>query len=136
MAVRSLAGIVVVMALIAVLLAVTGVYGVLSFAVNQRTCEFGLRMVLGSNRVRIFRSILLRGTRQIAIGLACGVALAVPAVWAFAHLIKNSPFPFRSFDASAFGLAAALLVLVSLAGMYLPALRATQVDPMKALRTE
>ncbi|UWZ84302.1 ADOP family duplicated permease [Occallatibacter riparius] len=134
--VRSLARIIVVMAVIAVLLAVTGVYGVMSFAISQRTREFGIRMVLGANRAAIFESILLRGGRQIAVGLVCGLALAEPVVWAFAHLIKNSPFPFRSFDGSAFGIAAAILVCVSLAGMYLPARRATQVDPMKALRTE
>jgi putative ABC transport system permease protein len=134
--VRSLAHIIVVMASIAVLLAITGVYGVLSFAINQRVREFGIRMVLGANRVSIFQSILVRGGRQIAVGLVCGVALAEPLVWTFAHLIKNSPFPFRSFDGSAFGIAATLLVSVSIAGMYLPALRATQVDPMKALRSE
>ena len=134
--VRSLARIIVVMASIAVLLAVTGVYGVLSFTVSQRTREFGIRMVLGANRVTLFRSILLRGFRQIAIGLIFGIALAEPAVWAFAHLIKNSPFPFRSFDASVFTIAAALLVVISLAGMYFPALRATQVDPINSLRAE
>jgi predicted permease len=134
--VRSLARIVVVMASIAVLLAITGVYGVLSFAVSQRTREFGVRLVLGANRATIFRFVLMRGVRQIAVGLACGIALAVPAVLAFAHLVKRSPFPFRSFDASAYGIAAALLVVVSLASMFLPALRATQVDPMNALRYE
>ena len=133
---RSLARIVIVMALIAVLLAVTGVYGALSFAISQRTRELGIRMVLGANRVTIFRSILLRGFRQITIGLICGIALAEPAAWAFAHLIRNSPVPFRSFDPSALGIAAALLVIVSLAGMYLPALRATQVDPIQSLRAE
>jgi predicted permease len=133
---RSLARIIVVMASIAVLLAVTGVYGVLSFTVNQRTREFGIRMVLGANRVTVFRSILLRGGRQIAVGLACGIALAEPVVWAFAHLIKHSPFPFRSFDASVFSIAAALLVVISLAGMYFPALRATKVDPINSLRAE
>jgi len=134
---RSLARIVVVMASVAILLAVTGVYGVLSFAINQRTREFGIRMVLGANRIAIFRSILLRGGRQIAIGLVCGQALAAPASWVFVHImIERSPFPLRSFDGVVFGIAAVLLVAVSLAAMYLPALRATQVDPMKALRTE
>lgn len=133
---RSLAQIILVMASIAVLLAITGVYGVLSFAVNLRKREFGIRMVLGANRPVIFRSILLRACRQIAIGLACGIALAVPIAWAFARLVRNSPFPFRSFDASAYGIATVLLVVVSLAAMYLPALRATQVDPIDALRTE
>ena len=123
------------MASIAVLMAVTGVYGVLSFAISQRTREFGVRMVLGANRVAIFRSILLRGARQIAIGLTCGIALAAPAVWTFAHFAKG-PFPIQSFDPSVYGIAAPLLVAVSVAAMYLPALRATQVDPIKALRTE
>jgi ABC-type antimicrobial peptide transport system permease subunit len=119
-----------------VLLAVTGVYGVLSFAISQRTRELGIRMVMGANRLSIFRSVLVRGSRQIAIGLACGVGLAEPAALALSHFIKNSPFPFRGFDASLFGISAALLVVVSLAAMYMPALHATQVDPMKALRTE
>ncbi|MFZ1013544.1 MAG: ABC transporter permease [Terracidiphilus sp.] len=133
---RSLARIVVLMASIAVLLAITGVYGVLSFAVNQRVREFGIRMVLGANRVSIFRSILFRGGRQIAIGLMCGLALAQPAVWALTQLSKNSPLPLRSVDVPVYAIAAALLVAVSLAAMYLPARRATQVDPMKALRTD
>jgi len=133
---RSLAQIIVVIASIAVLLAVTGVYGVLSFAVNQRTREFGIRMVLGANRVSVFRSILLRGGRQIVAGLLFGAVLAEPSLWAFAHLTKNSPFSFQSSDVSAFGIAAALLVCVSLAGMYMPALRATQVDPVNSLRAE
>ena len=134
--VRSLAHIIIVMASIAVLLAVTGVYAVLSFAVSQGAREFGIRMVLGADRIRVFRSILLRGGRQIALGLACGIALAEPAVWAFARLTKNSPYPVLGFDASVFGLAAVLLMAVSLAGMYLPALRATHVDPMRTLRME
>jgi predicted permease len=134
--IRSLANIVIAMASIAVLLAVTGVYGVLSFAIGQRTRELGIRMVLGANRADIFRSILLRGARQIAIGLACGLVLTEPAAWAFVRLLKRSSFPFRSFDPAVIGIAVGLLVAVSLAAMYLPALRATQVDPIKALRTD
>lgn len=133
--VRSLARIILVMAFIAVLLAVTGVYGVLSFAINQRAREFGVRMVLGANRTAIFRSILLRGVRQIVIGLVCGVVLATPAAWEFAHLAKG-PFPIQSFDPSLYGIAAAVLVTVSIAAMFLPALRATRVDPIKVLRME
>ena len=124
------------LASIAVVLAVTGVYGVLSFAISRRTREFGIRMVLGANRASIFRSIMLRGGRQIALGLVCGLALAEPAELAFARLIKNSPIPVRNFDATVYAIAALLLVAISLAAMYLPALRATRVDPMKALRTE
>ena len=133
---RSLALIVVVMASIAVLLALTGVYGVLSFVINQRRREFGIRMALGANRLSIFCSILLRGCRQIAVGLVCGIALAEPAAWTFTRLLKNSPLPLRDFDVLVYSIAAGLLVAVSLAAMYLPAIRATQVDPMKALRTD
>ena len=134
--VRSLARIVLVMASIAVVLAISGVYGVLSFVVNQRRREYGVRMVLGANRAAIFQQILLRGSRQIVVGLAIGVVLAEPAMWAFARLIRNSPFPFRSFDPPVLGIAAVLLAIVAFAAMYLPALRATQVDPIKSLRVE
>lgn len=136
-ALRSLAQIVLVMASIAVLLAITGVYGVLSFAVNQRTREFGVRMVLGASRKTIFRSIMVRGARQIGIGLVCGIVLAEPAAWVFTRvMLKNSPFPVRTFDPAVFGVAAVLLTVVSMVAMFLPALRATKVDPIEALRTE
>lgn len=134
--IRTLARIILVMAAIAVLLAITGVYGILSFAVNQRTREFGIRMVLGANRGAIFRSIMLRGARQIAIGLLCGIALAEPAAILFKNLLKRSPLSVQVFDLSLYGITSVLLLVVSLAAMYLPAIRATQVDPMKALRTE
>jgi predicted permease len=133
---RSLARIILMMASIAVLLAVTGVYAVLSFAISQRTRELGIRMVLGANRMTIFRSVLQRGSRQIGIGLLCGIALTEPAHWMLVRMTKRSPYPLQSFDLTVYGIAGALLVSVSLAAMYMPARRATQVDPMKALRTE
>jgi len=135
-ALRSLARIILVMASIAVLLAITGVYGVLSFAVSQRTREFGIRMVMGASQTAIFRSIMLKGIRQIAIGLLCGFALAEPAAFLFTRLLKRSPLPVQSFDPSLHAITAILLLVVSLAAMYLPAMRATKVDPMKALRNE
>jgi predicted permease len=132
---RSLARIILIMASIALVMAIIGVYGVLSFAVNQRTREFGIRMVLGADRIAIFRSILLRGSRQIAIGLVCGIALAEQAEWALARMLKNSNIALRSLDGSVYAITVLVLVAASCAAMYLPALRATQVDPIKSLRT-
>jgi ABC-type antimicrobial peptide transport system permease subunit len=93
-------------------------------------------MVLGANRQTIFKSVMSRGARQVAIGLTAGIALAEPAALAFSRLLKRSPLPMQSFDWMVFGISALLITTISLAAMFLPALRATQVDPMKALRTE
>jgi ABC-type antimicrobial peptide transport system permease subunit len=124
------------MASIALLMAIAGVSGVLSFAVSRRTREFGIRMVLGANRKAVFGAVMLRGIRQIAIGLICGIALAEPGLWGLTRLLKRSNLPFHSFDPLVYGIAALLLVAVSLAAMYLPALRATQVDPIRTLRSD
>ena len=90
-------------------LAITGVYGVLTFAINERTREFGIQMVLGATRQSIFRSVMVRGLRQIAIGLLCGLALAEPAAWALTRFSKNSPMPIKTFDISVYGIAALVL---------------------------
>ena len=132
----ALARIILVMASIALLMAVTGVYCVLSFAVNQRSREFGIKMVLGAGRTVIFRSVLLRAIKNIAIGLVCGVGLAEPAMLLFNRLLARSPLPLRPFDLTVFGISAILLAAVSLIAMYLPAFRAMRTDPMRILRTE
>ena len=132
----ALAHIILVMASIALVMAVTGVYGVLSFAVNQRTREFGIKMVLGASRAAIFRSVLLRALKNVAIGLVSGVALAEPAMLLFNRLLAGSPLPLHPFDATVFGVSAVLLATVSLLAMYLPASRAMRTDPMRTLRTE
>jgi ABC-type antimicrobial peptide transport system permease subunit len=133
---RSLAKVILFMAGIAVLLATTGIYAVLSFAISRRTREFGIQMTLGATRNRIFRSVLIKGLRQIAIGLFCGVVLAMPAALTFAHMTRRSTLPIHAFDISVYGISAVILLAVSLCAMGLPALRATEVDPMQALRSE
>lgn len=132
----SLAQIIVFMAGIAVLLAVTGVHGVLTFAIRRRSREFGIQMMLGSTRQRIFRDVLIRGLRQIGLGLACGVVLCIPAAWTFLRITERSWLRVDTFDPSIYGSAAVILLLVSLSAMFAPALRATQVDPIQALRGE
>lgn len=134
--ITALAHIILVMASVALLMAVAGVYGVLSFAVNQRTREFGIKMVLGASRATIFQSVLLRVLKNIAIGLMCGVALAEPAMLLFNLLLASSPFPLRRFDLTVFGVSAVPLAAVSVIAMYLPALRAMRIDPMRVLRME
>ena len=133
---NSLARIILFMAAIAVVLAITGVYAVLSFAINRRTREFGIQMTLGATRERIFRSVLIKGARQIAIGLIGGIMLAVPAAWTFALMTKKSTMPIHAFDISVYAISALILLVVALCAMGLPAFRATQVDPMQALRSE
>ena len=133
---RSLAKIILFMAGIAVVLAITGIYSVLTFAISQRTREFGIQMTLGATRQTIFRSVMKRGLRQIALGVLLGLAMAMPAAWAWMRLAKNSWMPIDSFDPSLYSIAALILLVVSLSAMCLPALRATQVDPIQALRNE
>ena len=133
---RSLAKIIQCMAGIAILLAVAGVYGVLTFIINRRTREFGIKMMLGATRQTIFRGVMLSGVRQIGIGLVCGVVLAAPAGLVFAHLTQRSNLRISAFDVPVYGISAAILLVVSLAAMYLPAFKATRVDPIRALRDE
>lgn len=134
--IMSLARIIIFMAGIAVLLAVTGVHGVLTFAIRRRTREFGIRMTLGATRPRIFQGVLTRGVRQIALGLACGVVLSIPAAWTFMRITEHSWLRVNTFDVSIYCISAVILLAVSLSAMFVPAFRATQVDPMQALRTE
>jgi predicted permease len=134
--ITTMAQIILVVASIALLMAVTGVYCVLSFAVNQRRREFGIKMVLGASRAEIFRLVLLRAVKSIAIGLISGIALAEPAMLLLNRLLARSPFPLHRFDSAVFGISAVLLAAVSLIAMYIPASRAMRTDPMRTLRTE
>lgn len=134
--IRSVAGVILVMAFVGVLMAISGVYGVLSFAVNLRFREFGIRMVLGATRITIFRSIALQAMRNMMTGLVCGIALAAPAMWALARFTSGSPVPFRGLGMFVFGVSALLLTAVTLAATWLPALRATRTEPMRAVRME
>ena len=133
---RSLARIILFMAGIAIVLAITGVYGVLTFAISQRTREFGIQMMLGATRQSIFRSVMTKGIRQIALGLLFGMALAMPAAWAFIRITEKSWLRIDTFDPSVYATSAIILLVVSLSAMCLPAHRATRVDPLQALRND
>jgi predicted permease len=129
---RAVAWISGVLGLLAVLLAAVGLYGVMSFVVTQRTREIGIRVALGAQPAYVVRMFLLQGLQLTAIGIACGVAGgALISRLLAAVLIDISPF-----DPIAFSIVAALLTTVAALAIFIPARRATKVDPMVALRYE
>ncbi len=125
-----------IVAIVAVVLAAVGIYGVMSFSVNQRTQEFGVRMALGADRHRILRMVLRQGSVQVAMGLAAGLAFALLVTTLGRDAISNTLFGVNVRDPLIFGAVITLVALVSLAATLVPARRATRVDPMMALRAE
>jgi putative ABC transport system permease protein len=117
---------------VALLLAALGIYGVMSFAVAQRTHEIGLRMALGAGQNRVVRLIIREGMTLAGIGLLVGLAGTY-----FVGRVMHSLFTgVGALDPVAFGGVAALLLMSALLACYVPALRAAKVDPMQALREE
>jgi len=121
---------VVVFAVTALLLAVAGVYGVISYGVAQRTQEIGLRMALGARSADVLRLILRQGLTTTLIGVAIGVA----GSFATARTIQSLLFDVKPTDPLTFVAVAAVLIAVAGLACYLPARRATKVDPTVALR--
>jgi putative ABC transport system permease protein len=122
--------------LVAVVLASVGIYGVMSFAVNQRTQEFGVRMALGANTPRILRMVLRQGALQIALGLGIGLPLTLGLAAAGGAAVQNTLFGVTGRDPLTYASVAAVITVVSLVATLVPAQRATRVDPMIALRAE
>jgi putative ABC transport system permease protein len=119
-------------AAIAVVIAAVGVYATLNYLVTQRTHEIGVRMALGANRGDLLCSIVGRGLAVILTGLIFGLAGA----WAFTRVLESLLFRVRPNDRATFAAAALLLAAVGLLACYVPARRATKIDPMEALRYE
>jgi putative ABC transport system permease protein len=117
---------------IALLLASIGVYGVLAYAVSQRTQEIGVRMALGASRQNVFTLIVSQGARLAGLGILCGVIGAAAVTRVVTSLLYNV----SATDPLSFIGTAACLALVALLASYIPARRATSVDPMIALRAE
>ena len=122
----------VVFAVLALILASVGLYGVMALTVTQRTRELGIRMALGAERTNIFKLVVGQGMSLIAIGIAIGLFGAVAAGRALMSLLYNV----GAIDAGAVVLAVLSLVVVALIACCVPARRATRVDPIVALRTE
>src|SRR5947208_4483937 len=122
---------------VAFVLSAVGLYGVMSFSVTQRTQEFGIRMALGADAARIFRMVMTQGAWQFVIGLvlgAGGAALLLGVLAAAA--LQNILFKVNALDPFIYFAVAGMLALVAAVSCFVPARRATQVDPMVALRYE
>jgi predicted permease len=118
----------------ALLLASIGMYGVISYVVGQRSREIGIRMALGANRGDVLQWVLRRGNRLAWTGAICGLITAL----ILSHVIASSSLLYgvRPYDPWTFLGVTALLLTVALAACYIPARKATRIDPIKALRTE
>jgi putative ABC transport system permease protein len=119
-------------AALALAIATVGVAGVLAFSVSQRTNELGVRMALGAGRSAILRMILGEGAAMAVVGLAIGGIAAIP----LSNLMTGLLFGIEPADPPTIALAAALLLVVAVSAAWVPARRATAVDPMTALRGE
>jgi len=119
-------------ALLAVLLACVGLYGLMAFTVNRRTSEIGIRMALGAERSRIARMVL----RESLLLVLCGLAIGIPAAALASRLISTQLFGLRPGDPFTLLATCVLMLGVTAIASYLPARRAASVDPMRALRNE
>jgi predicted permease len=119
-------------ALLALAIAAVGVLGVLAFSVSQRTREFGLRMAVGADRGRVLRTVLGEGATLVTLSLVIGGGVAIVG----GRLLSGLLFGVEPLDAPTFAAAAVALGGVALVASYLPALHATRVDPMQALRSD
>jgi ABC-type antimicrobial peptide transport system permease subunit len=119
-------------ALLALLLACVGLYGLMSYTVNRRTSEIGIRMALGAERSRIARMVL----RESLLLVLCGLLIGVPAASLASRLIASQLFGLKPGDPVTLLAACVLMVVVTTIASYWPARRAASVDPMQALRSE
>ena len=134
---RLIASLFSIFGIVAFVLSAVGLYGVMSFSVNQRTQEFGIRMALGADAARIFKMVMSQGAWQLIIGLVLGIGLMALFVGVIAAgALQNILFKVNALDPFIYMTVAALLTAVAAASCFVPARRATRVNPIVALRAE
>jgi putative ABC transport system permease protein len=116
----------------ALILAAIGIYGLMAYSVQQRTQEMGIRMALGADRGRIRNLVVWHGMRLALIGVAIGVG----AAYGLSHLIASLLFGVKAYDPTVFVAVPVILAAVALFAVWMPATRASKLDPMQALRVE
>jgi len=119
-------------AVIALALAVIGLYGLLAYIVNQRTHEIGIRLALGATREAIFGSLFAQGARLVVVGLVLGLAAGI---W-LRRVVATFVFGITAGDPATYAVASATFLLIALAAIAIPALRAARIEPVMALRDE
>ena len=129
---RFTASLLAVFSIVALVMAAVGIYGVMSYSVQQRTHEIGLRMALGAQRFDVLKLVVLKGVVLALIGVGVGLGASLAAT----RLLSSMLFEVTTTDALTFAGVSMGLFIVTLLACYLPARRATRVDPLKALRYE
>ena len=129
---RFSASLLTVFSFLALVMAAVGIYGVMSYSVLQRTHEIGVRMALGAQRFDVLKLVVRKGILLGAVGVVAGLL----ASFGLTRLIATLLFDVTATDTATFVVVSVGLFLVTLIACYVPALRATKVDPLKALRYE
>jgi predicted permease len=133
---RMAASLLLVFAGLSLLLAVIGIYGVMAYAVNQRTREIGIRVALGASRGEVLRMVVLHGLGLTLAGLVVGLTVSLALSLAVSRFIASLLIDVSPTDVGTFLLVPVVLSVAAIGASYLPALRATRIDPMVALRHE
>jgi predicted permease len=129
---RLMAVLVLAFAVLSLVLASVGLYGVLSYLMTQRTVELGIRIALGTQREQVLRLTLLDGLRPALFGLGLGLLVSAAAT----RVVRSLLYGMKPLDPAVFGVVALTLLIVAILACIAPAWRASRLDPMQALRTE
>jgi ABC-type antimicrobial peptide transport system permease subunit len=132
----NIVALIVLLGMVATVLAASGIYGAVSFAVNQRTRELGIRVALGAQRLDIYREVFLSGGRPVAKGLAAGLWLALAMVAGLGQSLKGSPIRLDSANPLLYAGVVLVLGLAAVLAMAVPARRGSRADPLESLRCD